>query len=69
MNPTARLRAKALTHSVLEDIPGVGAKRKKALLHHFGSAAGVKKASVKDLMNVDGVSEAMAQEIYNFFRL
>lgn len=62
-------RAKALTHSVLEDIPGVGAKRKKALLHHFGSAAGVKKASVKDLMNVDGVSEAMAQEIYNFFRL
>ena len=62
-------RAKALTHSVLEDIPGVGAKRKKALLHHFGSAAGVKKASVKDLMNVEGISEAMATEIYNFFRL
>ena len=62
-------RAKALTHSVLEDIPGVGAKRKKALLHHFGSATGVKKASVKDLMNVEGVSEKMAEEIYNFFRL
>lgn len=61
-------RAKELTHSVLEDIPGVGAKRKKALLHHFGSAAGVKKASIKDLQQVEGVSTAMAEEIFNFFR-
>lgn len=61
-------RAKALTHSVLEDIAGIGQKRKKALLHYFGSAEGVKKASVKDLMQVDGISATMAEEIYNFFR-
>ena len=53
--------------SPLDEIPGVGPKRKKALLHHFGSAKAVIDADVKDLANVDGVSKAMAQQIYDHF--
>ncbi len=60
-------RTKTLVTSKLDEIPGIGAKRKKALLQHFGSAKNVERAAVKELMRVDGVSKALAQEIYDFF--
>lgn len=60
-------RAKGIERSPLDDLPGIGAKRKKALLMHFGSAKAVKQAGIKDLQNVDGISQALAETIYNFF--
>ena len=60
-------RAKAIGASPLEEIPGVGAGRKKALLSHFGSARGVAQASLGDLQSVEGVSSALARKIYDFF--
>ena len=60
-------RAKAIGASPLEEIGGVGARRKKALLTHFGSAKGVSQASLADLEAVDGVSKALARKIYDFF--
>ena len=60
-------RAKAVSITPLDDIPGVGAARKKALLAHFGSAKAVARAAVPDLMAVTGISEAMAQTIADFF--
>ncbi len=60
-------RAKAFTATPLDDIPGVGAARKKALLAHFGSAKAVARAGVPDLMAVDGISATMAQSIADFF--
>ncbi len=56
-------RAKAVSATPLDDIPGVGAARKKALLAHFGSAKAVARAGIGDLQAVDGISEAMAQKI------
>ncbi len=61
-------RAKAVGATPLDDIPGVGAARKRALLAHFGSAKAVSRANLADLRAVDGVSEAMAQKIYDFFQ-
>ena len=61
-------RAKSLARSSLDDIPGIGAKRKKALLHHFGSAGAVAQAGRADLDSVDGISGAMANKIYEWFR-
>ncbi|WP_374764344.1 excinuclease ABC subunit UvrC [Yunchengibacter salinarum] len=61
-------RGKARTRSGLDDVPGIGPKRKKALLHHFGSAKAVAGADLGDLQAVDGISRAMAQEIFDFFR-
>jgi excinuclease ABC subunit C len=52
----------------LDEIDGVGPGRKRALLHAFGSARGVSRASVDDLAKVEGVSEPLAQRIYDFFR-
>jgi excinuclease ABC subunit C len=52
----------------LDEIDGVGPARKKALLHAFGSARGVSRASVQDLAKVEGVSEPLAQRIHDFFR-
>ena len=59
-------RSKETFKSALDSIPGVGAKRKKALLLTFGSAAGVKSASVEDLKRVEGVNEALAEQIYHY---
>jgi excinuclease ABC subunit C len=60
-------RIKVLGTSPLDDIPGIGAKRKKALLHHFGSARGVARAGLADLAQVEGISEAVAKKIYDHF--
>ena len=61
-------RSKARTHSALDEIPGIGAKRKKALLLHFGSAKAVSRAALADLEAVDGVSKAVAKRIYEHFQ-
>jgi excinuclease ABC subunit C len=60
-------RAKAVSATPLDDIPGVGATRKRALLAHFGSAKAVSRANLADLKAVDGVNEALAQKIYDHF--
>ncbi|MEL6550486.1 MAG: excinuclease ABC subunit UvrC [Pseudomonadota bacterium] len=60
-------RAKAMSKNPLDDIPGVGATRKRALLAHFGSAKAVSRANLADLKAVDGVSEGLAEKIYGFF--
>ncbi|HWA63198.1 MAG TPA: excinuclease ABC subunit UvrC [Caulobacteraceae bacterium] len=61
-------RAIDLKKNPLDEIDGVGPGRKRALLHAFGSARGVSRASVDDLQKVEGVSAALAQRIYDFFR-
>jgi len=61
-------RSKAVSATPLDDIPGVGAARKRALLAHFGSAKAVSRANLADLKAVDGVSEGLAQKIFDFFR-
>ncbi|MEL6997610.1 MAG: excinuclease ABC subunit UvrC [Pseudomonadota bacterium] len=60
-------RAKAVGATPLDDIPGIGPTRKRALLAHFGSAKAVSRAGLSDLKNVDGVSANMAETIYAFF--
>jgi len=60
-------RSKAQQHSKLDDIPSIGAKRKKALLHHFGSAKAVEEAGQVDLEAVDGISKSTAKQIYDWF--
>ncbi|SDE51674.1 excinuclease ABC subunit UvrC [Kordiimonas lacus] len=61
-------RSGDIKKSPLDGVPGIGPKRKKALLHHFGSAKAVAGADVRDLEGVDGISRAMAQQIYDHFR-
>ncbi|MGK7654528.1 excinuclease ABC subunit UvrC [Roseovarius sp. B08] len=60
-------RTKAVSASPLDEIAGVGAARKRALLAHFGSAKAVSRANLADLKAVDGVSAALAQKVYDHF--
>ena len=60
-------RAKTITATPLDEVPGVGGGRKKALLSHFGSAKAVSRANLVDLKAVDGISSALAETIYAFF--
>jgi excinuclease ABC subunit C len=60
-------RAADAARSPLDEIEGIGPTRKKALLHHFGSARGVSRAKVADLMQVEGVNEALAVRIHGHF--
>jgi excinuclease ABC subunit C len=60
-------RGKALGASPLDEVQGVGAKRKKALLHHFGSARQVARAGLADLEAVPGISRFVAKKVYEHF--
>jgi len=62
-------RAKSIGHSLLDDIPGIGAHRKRALLHHFGSARTVARAGLAELERVDGISKRVAKKIYEHFHV
>ena len=62
------LRNKSLTKSSLDEIPGVGEKRKKALLSHFKNIEDIKKASVEELSMVEGLNKSVAENIYDYFR-
>ena len=61
-------RAADMKKNPLDEIDGVGPGRKRALLHAFGSARGVSRASVDDLAKVEGVNQPLAQRIFDFFR-
>jgi excinuclease ABC subunit C len=58
------VRSKVLTRSELEGVPGIGLKRKKALLTHFGSLKGVKEATIAQLVQVEGMTEPAAQKLW-----
>lgn len=60
-------RAKNVERSTLDEIQGVGGARKKALLHHFGSARAIAQAGLADIQAVNGISKAIATRIYNWF--
>ncbi len=62
------LRDKSLIQSVLDDISGIGKKRKQQLLKHFGSIEGIRKASIEELNEVHGMNEKIAKGVYDFFR-
>lgn len=64
----ARRRSMDIKKNPLDEIEGVGPGRKKALLHAFGSAKGVGRASVADLVKVEGINQPLAERIYGFFR-
>ncbi len=60
-------REKSIFKSSLDEIEGIGTKRKRDLLNHFGSAAAVEQASVKDLQKVSGISKKTAEKVFNYF--
>ena len=60
-------RAKSLTTSTLDEVPGIGPNRKRALLMHFGTARAVKGAALEDLERAPGISRAMARQIHDYF--
>lgn len=62
------LRSKAQVKSVLDDIPGVGPARRKALMRHFKSIEDIKKASVEELAEIPELNKRAAEEIWQFFR-
>lgn len=62
------LRGKKQVHSILDDIPGIGPARRKALMRRFGDIDGIRAASIDELKSVDGITETIAEEVYNFFR-
>ena len=60
-------RAKTMSHSRLDEIEGIGDKRRRDLLNYFGSVEQVKEASLKDIQKVSGISKKTAEKIYNYF--
>lgn len=61
-----RKRSKSITKSIIDEVPNIGSKRKKALLNHFGSADAILVAKVEDLACVDGISKKIAENIYKY---
>lgn len=62
-----KLRGKKEVKSILDDIPGVGPSRRKALMRHFKSIDAVRKAEIDQLVQVDSVTEKVAKDIYKYF--
>jgi excinuclease ABC subunit C len=60
-------RQRAIGISPLDEIAGIGPSRKRALLHHFGSARAVGNAGLEDILAVTGISKSVAQKIYDHF--
>lgn len=60
-------RGKSMVKSSLDEIDGIGSKRKKDLLNHFGSVAAIKDASIEDIAKISGINKKTAENIYNFF--
>jgi excinuclease ABC subunit C len=60
-------RSRAISASPLDEIPGIGPSRKRALLLHFGTAGRVRAASLDDLQRAPGVSARVAQQVYDFY--
>ena len=60
-------RSRAISASPLDEVPGIGPARKRALLLHFGTASGVRAAALEDLQRAPGVSAAVAQAVYDFY--
>lgn len=60
-------RAKSITKSRLDEVDGIGAKRKRDLLNHFGSVEAISQALPKDIEKVEGISKKTAEKIYNYF--
>jgi excinuclease ABC subunit C len=63
-----KLREKTMLRSVLDDIPGIGPERRKALLKFFGSVEGIENADVETLMKVEKINKSAAEAVYSFFR-
>jgi len=63
-----KLRTKRYSKSILDEVEGIGPKRKKALLKHFGSVSRIRQAGIDDLQAVEGISRPMAEKLYEFFR-
>ena len=61
------LRSKTQVKSVLDDIPGIGPARRKALMRHFDSLDAIKNAGVEELQQIPEITEAIANQIYEFF--
>ncbi|MCD8021261.1 MAG: helix-hairpin-helix domain-containing protein, partial [Clostridiales bacterium] len=61
------LRSKGQVHSVLDDIKGIGPARRKALMRYFKDIEKIRQASIEELMEVDGITERVANEIFLFF--
>jgi excinuclease ABC subunit C len=62
-----KLRKKDIREAGLQEIPGIGPSRKRALLHHFGTLKEIERASIADLGKVPGVSAESARKIFEFF--
>ena len=60
-------RAQAIGRSPLDEIAGIGSRRKQALLHHFGSARAVARAGIAEIERVSGISKAVAKKVYDHF--
>ena len=62
-----KLREMRYRKSALDEVPGIGPKRKKALIKHFGSVSKIKEAGIDDLEAVEGITNSVALKIYEFF--
>jgi excinuclease ABC subunit C len=61
-------RKREMTKNPLDEIPGIGPTRKRALLHHFGTVKAIQRAGLEDLMRTPGVNAATARAVYDFFQ-
>lgn len=62
------LRDQRTSRSVLDDIPGIGPRRKRELIRRFGSVAGIRRASAEEIATVPGISRALAERILDYVR-